>query len=92
MKVKIEKVDTLILYETQLYNKLSSIRQEILRINQLISMPNSPFELRSECTSLTEEFATLNQDLVLVESQLKPYKKEKSTSRQESTHKIFQVH
>ncbi len=85
MDIKYQKVDTLIIYENQLYKKLSSIRQEILKINQFISMPNSPFELRGECTNLREEFAKLNQDLVLVENQIKKYKKEKSTVRQEST-------
>jgi len=92
MNTKLQKVDTLILCETQLYNSLSSIRQEILEINQLISMTDSAFDLRSECNSLREEFAALNHDLVLVDNQLKIFKKEKSTSRQESTYRTFKVH
>lgn len=92
MEIMIKKEDTLIVYEHVLYNKLNSIRDQIVEMNQLISMPNSSFELRSECNSLREKYAALNQHLVIIETQLKPYKKEKSTSRQESTYKTNRNH
>lgn len=80
-----DKLNSLIDYEKELYRKIDVIRHEIQILNREISIPNSSFEVIKERNKKNEEFAQLNQNLVVVESQLNKYKKEKSTVRQEST-------